>query len=118
MRKFKLKMQAGGNWFARELPSYLQVWRLPPLERIGPDQFADLFRITPIATLGQIVNVTVVAIALCGHAGYLPMFIWWLTNLLMCGWTYSRWLKNRHRKIEKLSSRAIPRAVVSGVCAG
>lgn len=118
MRNFKFKMQAGGEKIAKGLPSYLQVWRLPPLERIGPDQFADLFRITPIATLGQIVNVTVVAIALCGHAGYMPMFIWWLTNLLMCGWTYSRWLKNRHRKIEKLSSRAIPRAVVSGVLYG
>lgn len=115
MRDFKFKMQARGKRFADELPSYLQVWRLPPLERIGPDQFADLFRITPIATLGQIVNVTVVAIALVGHAGYLAMFVWWLTNLLMCGWTYVRWLKNRHRKIKKLSNRAIPRAVLSGI---
>ncbi|MEP0942044.1 MAG: EAL domain-containing protein [Rhizobiaceae bacterium] len=115
MSNLKFKIRARGKWFARGLPSYLQVWRLPPMERIGPEQFADLFRITPIATLGQIVNATIVAIALCDQAGYLPMFIWWLVNLLMCGWTYKRWLRNRHRKVEKLSKRAIPRAVISGV---
>lgn len=92
----------------------LQMWRLPPLSRIGPEQFTDLFRITPVATLGQIVNATIVALALFQHAGVWPMFVWWFTNLIMCGWTYSRWRKNRHRTITKLSRRAIPRAVVSG----
>ncbi len=94
--------------------THLQLWRLPPLERIGPEQFADLFRITPVATIGQIVNATIVAIALVGQTGITAMLSWWLVNLIMCGWTYGRWLKNRHRKIEKLSNRAIPRAIVSG----
>ena len=45
---------------ATRLPDYFRMWRLPPLNRIGPEQFADLFKITPVATLGQIVNATIV----------------------------------------------------------
>ncbi|MEP1208486.1 MAG: EAL domain-containing protein [Rhizobiaceae bacterium] len=115
MARLKRKIITKSNRLAGRLSSYLQLWRLPPLERIGPEQFADLFRVTPVATLGQFVNATIVAIALWPQTGISTMLVWWAVNLVMCGWTYSRWRKNRHRKIEKLSSRAIPRAVVSGM---
>ena len=114
MAKLKRIIVTKTNRFANRLSGYLHLWRLPPLKHIGPEQFADLFRVTPVATLGQIVNATIVAIALWPVTAPSTMVLWWSVNLVMCGWTYSRWLKNRHRKIEKLSNRAIPRAMASG----
>lgn len=115
MANLKRKIITRSGRFTGRMSGYLQLWRLPPLKKIGPEQFADLFRVTPIATLGQFINATIVAIALLAETGAVAMFIWWSVNLVMCGWTYSRWRKNRHRTITKLSKRAIPRAVMSGV---
>ena len=114
MINIKRKIVSRINRFASRMSGFLQLWRLPPLNSIGAEQFEDLFRVTPVATLGQIVNATIVAIVLLPVAGVEAIAAWWCVNLIMCAWTYSRWLKNRHRKIKKLSSRAIPRAMISG----
>lgn len=91
------------------------MWQLPSLDRIGPEQFADLFKSTPIATLGQLVNATIVALALYSVANTLVIAGWWTINLVMCTWTLWRWHQNRHRVITRISSRAISRAVMSGI---
>ena len=72
----------------------LQMWRLPPLSRIGPEQFTDLFRITPVATLGQIVNATIVALALFPAKGA-------IARLLLMG---KRAAKNRLRSEARISA--------------
>ncbi|NKB51043.1 MAG: hypothetical protein GKR97_02260 [Rhizobiaceae bacterium] len=75
-RKILTKSSRFTSNLYRHLSRSLQLRRLPPLERIGPEQFADLFRITPVATIGQIVNATIVAIALVGQTGFSAMFTW------------------------------------------
>lgn len=90
------------------------MWQLPSLDRIGPEQFADLFKSTPIATFGQLINATIVVIALYSVTDIYMITGWWLINLVMCTWTMWRWFQNRGRTITKLSSKAIPRVAFSG----
>ena len=90
------------------------MWRLPSLDKIGPEQFADLFKSTPIAIFGQLFNATLVAIALYFVVDAYVILGWWLINLAMCSLTLFRWRKNRHRVITRVSSTAIRRVTISG----
>ena len=90
------------------------MWQLPSFHRIGPEQFSDLFKSTPIATFGQLVNATIIALALYPVTSIPVMVGWWVVNLAMCALMWWRWYKNRERVITKISKKAIPRAMVSG----
>ena len=90
------------------------MWQLPSFNRIGPEQFADLFKSTPVATSGQFINATIIALALYPVTSIPIMIAWWLVNLAMCALMWSRWYKNRNRVLTRISRDAIPRAMVSG----
>ncbi len=90
------------------------MWQLPSFDRIGPEQFSDLFKSTPVATLGQLINATIIALALYPVTSISVMAGWWTVNMAMCTLMWWRWYKNRHRVITKISSEAIPRAMMSG----
>ena len=90
------------------------MWQLPSFNRIGPEQFSDLFKSTPIAIFGQLINATIVAFALYPVTSILIMFSWWVVNLCMCILMWWRWYNNRHRVITKISRKAVPRAMASG----
>ena len=91
------------------------MWRFPSLNKIGADQFTDLAKSTPIALLCQIINITLVSISLYSVTNKYLIVSWWIINLVMSSWTIWRWMKNRHRVITRISKKAIPRAVFSGV---
>ena len=90
------------------------MWGLPKIDKIGPDQFAALLKSTPVVVVGQLVNITIVAAAVYPYTSHKMLAIWWLINLAICTWTMVRWTKNRHRSLNRLSSSAIKRAILSG----
>lgn len=89
------------------------MWQLPPLKRVGPDQFAEVFKQTPVATFGCLLNATIVAIALYPVADPYTISGWWISILGFCIWTMRRWYRNRNRVITQISDKAIPRSMVS-----
>ena len=87
---------------------------MPSRELIGADQFSELFKSTPLAIKCQLVNATIMAIALWSVADTWVISGWWTINLAVSLWTLTRWHKNRHRTIKHLSRKSLPRAVFSG----
>ncbi len=87
---------------------------MPSRELIGADQFSELFKSTPLAITCQLVNATIMAVALWTVADTMIISGWWIINLVVSMWTLARWRKNRHRTITHLSRKSLPRAVVSG----
>ena len=91
-----------------------RIWQLPALNKIGPEQFADLLKTTPVVVLGQMVNATIVAAALYPVSGKKLLAAWWLSNLAVCMWTMFSWRKNRNRNLTRVSPKALKHATISG----